>query len=514
MNPHGAPFISRTAALFLTLTLTLPGSAGVYPTLNRATLRQEAALEESAPVVKQDFLKALGVPSEVSPKAGLEKGIRLMEGGLEEVSFDRAVLQALNALQQGDPTLIGIEMYLSPSRGILIRSENASNVEAISKQAMALVGESEKLTELLREGRFVVETGVPMYPGSAPQELGARTWEAVRVVVIKPADMLEVERAIRNALQYFLLFRADYEVLGIMGEAMLKKANPGKVKQYARQNMELLRLKQSFFPDYRRSAEGVLAQHRPNLYQELRRLQKQIGQHLGKATPRLSPGINLKKGLKVTQMVLRVVDQIVATLRNELSAGLEENETKPDGDAGLGKKKVGEMWLPRGGKRFDGYVGLEEGEAIVPKTRWILSLLEPGERTILVPPARLEEVPPVVYKSAGMKLALEVVAAVGSGRVIDLPAGFEEITAFWARQPRTYGSMVLLDVPSGTERDWLPAGAEEFAAVINLPSSVASRMTSRQLAGLEEAARFHGRILRVKGLVQSEVDLLAVREAA
>jgi len=154
-----------------------------------------------------------------------------------------------------------------------------------------------------------------------------------------------------------------------------------------------------------------------------------------------------------------------------------------------------------------------EGGTEVPQSRRVLSLLEMHERTILVPLAGLEQAPPVIYKSANLQLSPELVTAVGRNRIVNLPAGLEEVKAFWA-EPPVYGSLILLDVPSGTEELLLPPGWREFATAVNLSPDIAFRLTLPQLAGLEEAARFHGGLLGIKSILQPDVDLLAVREAA
>ncbi len=128
--------------------------------------------------------------------------------------------------------------------------------------------------------------------------------------------------------------------------------------------------------------------------------------------------------------------------------------------------------------------------------RVVIKGLEEGRERMVVRVADIPQVPPI-YVGPGIELSEGVVTALGPDKVRKLPSQPADSFKYLAGQPV---GLVLLDVPAGTERQWAPVGM----AVANLPHEQAPVLTLSQLAGLEEAARVNGGIIRINRVIERD----------
>ena len=124
--------------------------------------------------------------------------------------------------------------------------------------------------------------------------------------------------------------------------------------------------------------------------------------------------------------------------------------------------------IPWGGLDFDGLTARVDEKTFVPEGRRLLAALKLGERQIVIPRAGLVEMTRI-FRGRGIEFQASVEDALGREQIVDLPKTSEETAAFWEKHGLKAGDVIVLDVESGTETQWLPLQIPKGVAVLNLP---------------------------------------------
>lgn len=201
-------------------------------------------------------------------------------------------------------------------------------------------------------------------------------------------------------------------------------------------------------------------------------------------------------GAEITPRAALVEFRILDTL---LSTGAEKG-VRIDG-----------FLVPREGLRFQGYTALVDGNPpVVPPDR-LLPLLDPGRVRLFLPRFQMENAGRVFHRPDVVLQEGAVNAIQGAGgRVEQMPLTAEETAAYWAANPPNAGDAILLEVPPGTEKEWVPAVLPAGVAVINLPRGASSGMNFSDWSAMIGRAVRQGGFLTAEAWVDSVFHELLV----